>query len=125
MYSNRQGAFRGSGYRIRKGSFQLVCVVGRGESQQSALGVSKFFVGSLSKSPELVGQADRVVSGTKVYRMGWPGQGPGKLARFTAWNAALPAEQLNEFWEVSRPSEDLMASVVSDLDASKQAAGVP
>jgi len=104
MYSDRKGAFRGSGYRIVLGSFQLVCVVGKAQSQQSAIGVSKFFVGSVSESPKFVCQADRVVSGTKVYRMGWPGQGPGKLARFTAWNSALQAQQLKEFWKLSQPS---------------------
>merc|ERR1740139_1516567 len=98
MYSNRNGGFRGTGYNIVKGSFQLVCVVGVGDSDTSSVGVSKFFVGSAAGAPTLVGQADRVASGTQVHHVGHPGQGPGKLARMTAWNDALTPEQLQAFW---------------------------
>jgi len=98
MYSNRNGGFRGTGYNIVKGSFQLVCVVGVGDSDTSSVGVSKFFVGSAAGAPTLVGQADRVASGTQVHHVGHPGQGPGKLARMTAWNEALTPEQLQAFW---------------------------
>lgn len=120
MFSNRKGQFQGSGYHIELGSFQLVCVVGKGETSVSPLGESAFFVGSMSDAPRLVGSVERVVSGTKVFRIGWPGQGPGKLARFTKWNVALTMGQLNEFWSLSRPVvKDLMTTAVSDLSASQ------
>merc|ERR1719343_133944 len=121
MYSNRNGAWRGSGYHIVKGSFQLVCVVGSGESPTGSVGVSKFFVGSSSGSPELVGQADRVASGTKVYRLGWPGQGPGQLAHFAAWNYALSLDQLQKFWSLTKSlvtEKSASETSVLDLDAS-------
>lgn len=124
LYLNRGGAdggFRGSGYHIEKGSFQLVCSVATGESATSFVGVNKFFVGSEGSAPALVGQVDRVVSGCRAKYMGYPGQGPGKLAMFTAWNYALTLDQLNEYWSVSKAGVTelgIMQSTVTDLYAS-------
>lgn len=105
VFSNRKGGFRGSGYKIVKGSFQFVCAVGKGQHSHSAEGETQFYVGSASQAPVPVGNVcDRVVSGTHVNSIGWPGQGPGKVHRFTAFNYALTEDKLKEFWSKSKPA---------------------
>jgi len=95
MYSNRDGGFRGSGFHITTGSLQFVCAVGRGNSATSPRGTTTLYVAEAgSDGPTEVGTADRVVSGTSVYRIGWPGQGPGKVAMLKYWNKALSPQEL-------------------------------
>jgi len=105
MYSNVNGGWRKSGFHITADEWQFVCVVGEGESAVTKLGTSKFYVGDLKKPPVFVGQADRVVCGSTIYRIGWPRQGPGKLASFTAWNKALTLEQLQDVYSQPKKAE--------------------
>lgn len=89
MYSNRDGAFRGTGYHITPGAFVLLVVVGEGESATSPKGVSTFYVDG-----EMVGTADRVVCGTTSKQIGWNGQGPGNLHRIAVWDRALRLDEI-------------------------------
>merc|ERR1712164_38707 len=84
MYSNRNGAFRDSKYNIvpQDKFWEVVLVTGKGSSATSHTGVSTLYTldGSSGKMVKR-GTVDRVCSGTSYYRIGWPGQGPGKIAR--------------------------------------------
>ena len=40
------------------------------------------------------GTVDRVCTGTTYYRIGWPGQGPGKIARVLSWNKILGMNEI-------------------------------
>lgn len=87
MYSNRNGGFRDSGYNITRSVWQTWIIVGTGDSATSSTGTSRHYVNGVN-----VGTSDRVGSGTKTYRIGWTGQGPGKIAvagvlNNTAYNA--------------------------------------
>ena len=44
------------------------------------------------------GTVDRVCTGNTYYRIGWPGQGPGKIARVLSWNKVL---RMNEILSVA------------------------
>ena len=41
------------------------------------------------------GSANRVASGTVFKRIGWPGQGPGKVAAAYQWNRVLTEQEMN------------------------------
>ena len=46
------------------------------------MGKSRFFVGDATATPpKMVGEADRVGSGTRYFRLGWAGQGPGWVSQ--------------------------------------------
>lgn len=75
MYSNRNGAFRDSGYDIVRDVWQTWIIVGSGDTETSTTGVTDHYVNGV-----YVGSSDRVGCGTQTYRYGWPGQGPGKIA---------------------------------------------
>ena len=88
MYSNRNGGFRDSGYDITRDVWQTWIIVGTGNSATSDTGTSRHYVNGVD-----VGTSDRVGSGTNTYRVGWTGQGPGKIAvagilNNTAYNAS-------------------------------------
>lgn len=75
MYSNRNGAFRDSGYDITRDTWQTWILTGSGNSSTDSVGTTAHYVNG-----SFVGNSDRVGSGTSTYRVGWPGQGPGKIA---------------------------------------------
>jgi hypothetical protein len=75
MYSNRSGGFRDSGYDITANVWQTWIIVGTGTSSTSNTGTSRHYVNGVD-----VGTSDRVGCGTQTYRIGWSGQGPGKIA---------------------------------------------
>ena len=75
MYSNRNGGFRDSGYNITRSTWQTWILTGSGNSATDSVGTTAHYVNG-----SFVGNSDRVGSGTQTYRIGWPGQGPGKIA---------------------------------------------
>mmetsp|Transcript_3432 Transcript_3432/g.6083 ORF Transcript_3432/g.6083 Transcript_3432/m.6083 type:complete len:246 (+) Transcript_3432:247-984(+) len=98
MFSNRNGEFRDSRYDITNdmSTLQLVIVTGEGNSATSNTGTSTFYTGALgSGSVTRRGTSDRVVSGTTWYRLGWGGQGPGKVAAAYEWNRVLTIPEMN------------------------------
>jgi len=99
MFSNRRGAFRDSRYDITRdmSSWQLVVVPGAGSSPSSPVGTSTFYTAAENDaSVTRRGTADRVVSGTTWFRLGWPGQGPGKVAAAYEWGRVLSVAELNQ-----------------------------
>jgi hypothetical protein len=151
MYSNRNGAFRDSGYDVRAHAALLECmsavdckqcvdrvlvavvmvvcfgvhcraagltriashpqivpqdkywevvlVTGKASVSQpsptSHTGVSTLYTLD-PKTGKMVkrGTVDRVCTGTTYYRIGWPGQGPGKVARALSWNRVLTTNEI-------------------------------
>lgn len=75
MYSNRCSGFRDSGYDITRNQWQTWIVNGHSRGNTDCSGPSVHYVNG-----RIVGVSDRVGSGTNTYRLGWPGQGPGKIA---------------------------------------------
>lgn len=75
MFSNRNGAFRDSGYDIVPNVWQTWIIVGIGNTATDTVGLLRHYVNGA-----WVGNNDRVGCGTDLYRFGWPGQGPGKIA---------------------------------------------
>lgn len=105
MYSNREGHWQGSGFDISPGTWQFVCTVGESDLNPAWKGISKMFVGSLDSAPTFVGRELPYVSSmTKVNKIGWGGQGPGKLAHFSAYNAALTESSLVDLWKRTKPT---------------------
>ena len=70
-------------------------MTGQGSSANSHAGVSTLYTmdGSSGKMIKR-GTVDRVCSGTTYHRIGWPGQGPGKIARVLGWNRVLGADEI-------------------------------
>ena len=90
MYSNRNGGFRDSGYDITRDVWQTWILTGSGDSATSDTGTTAHYVNGT-----FVGNSDRVGCGTSTYRLGWPGQGPGKIAiAGTLNNVALSADEI-------------------------------
>jgi hypothetical protein len=88
MYSNRNGDFRDCGYDITI-EWQTLIITGDGTGPNSTTGTSTFYVNGVS-----VGTSDRVVCGTDLYRIGWPGQGPGKIAVAGSYNRLLTNSEI-------------------------------
>ena len=90
MYSNRNGAFRDSGYDITI-NWQTLILTGVGDNSTATTGTTTYYVNGIS-----VGTSDRVGSGTDLYRIGWEGQGPGKIAVAGSYNKLLSANEIQE-----------------------------
>ena len=75
--------------------WDVVLVTGKGNSATSHTGVSTLYTFN-DASGKMVrrGTVDRVCSGTTYYRIGWPGQGPGKIARVMSWNRVLNVNEI-------------------------------
>ena len=79
-------------------AWDIVLVTGRASSQPSPTshtGVSTLYTlnpvsGIITKR----GTVDRVCSGNTYFRLGWPGQGPGKIARAMSWNRVLTMNEI-------------------------------
>merc|ERR1712054_648336 len=69
------------------------------------------------------GSIDRVCSGKTYYRIGWPGQGPGKIARVVSWNRVLSIREIHELQTAL--VRDPLADSVFDLDAAQQKGKIP
>jgi len=88
MYSNRNGAFRDSGYDITI-EWQTLIVTGIGNSPTDTVGTTTYYVNGVN-----VGTSDRVGCGTDILRIGWPGQGPGKIAVAGSYDRLLTQEEI-------------------------------
>ena len=64
-------------------------------SPSSHTGVSTLYTLD-AKTGKMVkrGTVDRVCTGNTYYRIGWPGQGPGKIARAMSWNKVLGVDEI-------------------------------
>ena len=81
-----------SGYDIspQQDHWDVVVVTGAGESATSQLGVTTFYtLDAATGTMQARGTSDRVCSGKWYYRIGYPGQGPGKIARVMGWDRVL------------------------------------
>ena len=77
-------------------TWQLVIVTGSGDTATSSTGTSTFFTAAEGDSAvQQRGTASYVVSGTHFYRVGWPGQGPGKVAAVYEFNRILTETEMN------------------------------
>jgi len=97
MYSNRRHGFRDSGYDIvpQNKYWDVVMVTGKGSSGNSHTGVSTLYtMDPVSGKMVKRGTVDRVCSGNTYFRIGWPGQGPGKIARAMSWNRVLTMKEI-------------------------------
>jgi hypothetical protein len=79
--------------------WEIVLVTGKASSEQpsatSHTGVSTLYTmdpetGKMVKR----GTVDRVCTGNTYFRIGWPGQGPGKIARALSWNRVLGMDEI-------------------------------
>ena len=104
MYSNRNGGFRGTGYNITTGEWRFIVAVGNGTAgaAMDSIGTTTFYSGG-KEAPHVVGTANGVCSGMNTRAIGWPGQGPGKLAQLYSWNRMLSAMEIQELYDATRP----------------------
>ena len=72
-------------------------VTGKGNSATSHTGVSTLYTidGNTNKMTKR-GTVDRVCPGNSYYRIGWAGQGPGKIARVMGWNRVLNVDEIQQ-----------------------------
>ena len=89
MYSNRNGAFRDSGYDLIAGEWQSIVVTGEGDSPTATTGTTSIYVDGV-----LVGTCDRVGCGTNLTFMGLAGQGLGYWSIAGVYNKKLSPEQI-------------------------------
>ena len=110
MYSNRNGAFRDTGYDIIPEDWQTLIVVGTGDSSTATTGTQLFFVNGT-----YVGSTDRVISGTTTYRLGWPeNQAPGYFLAAGIFNTAISNTEVATF-------DGILQSRLSDGSTSNTA----
>ena len=106
VYSNVNGAFRGSGYNIDRTGWQLVVAVAQDTDCSANGGVggaTTFYVGTPTTAPARVGTSDRSPgSGRRTKWLGFPRQGPGKLAQSSVWDRALASADVSELWQQTR-----------------------
>ena len=79
--------------------WEVVVVTGKAStskaSPSSHTGVSTLYTLDASSGKMVKrGTVDRVCSGTTYFRIGWPGQGPGKVARALSWNRVLSMDEI-------------------------------
>ena len=75
--------------------WDVVMVTGKGSSGNSHTGVSTLYtMDPVSGKMVKRGTVDRVCSGNTYFRIGWPGQGPGKIARAVSWNRVLKMNEI-------------------------------
>ena len=75
--------------------WDVVVVTGKGSSGNSHTGVSTLYtLNPVSGIMTKRGTVDRVCSGNTYFRLGWPGQGPGKIARAMSWNRVLTMKEI-------------------------------
>ena len=78
--------------------WDVVLVTGKASSQPSPnshTGVSTLYtLDSTSGKMVKRGTVDRVCTGNTYFRLGWPGQGPGKIARSVSWDRVLTMNEI-------------------------------
>ena len=126
MYSNRRSGWRDTGYNInpQQNYWEVVVATGKGSSSTSNTGTTTIYTmdgttGTMTKR----GSVDRVCSGKTYYRIGWPGQGPGKIARVVSWNRVLAEAELQELQTALSPSP--VEGATFDLNAASQKGKAP
>jgi len=135
MYSNRKSGFRDSGYNIvpQNNFWEIVLVTGKGSSANTHAGVSTLYTLD-DNTGEMVkrGTSDRVCSGNTYYRIGWPGQGPGKIARALTWNRVLSDGEIQQVGTALSATtckdpckSRTMKTLTFDLNAAKQTSSTP
>ena len=90
MYSNRNGAFRDTGYDISI-AWQTIIVVGSGDSSTASTGTQSYYIDG-----QLVGTTDRVASGTNASSFGYSGQAPGYFIEFGFCNQAFSTSEIQD-----------------------------
>merc|ERR1740117_2258542 len=79
------------------------------------IGKSTFYVATHGmKSVKKIGTTNRVVTGTTIQRIGAPGESPGKVAMFKAWNKALDESEIETVFKntaVLLPASQVEAKV--------------
>lgn len=90
MYSNRNGAFRDTGYDISI-AWQTIIVVGSGDSSTASTGTQSYYING-----QFVGTTDRVASGTNSSSFGWSGQAPGYFTEFGFCNQAFSTSEIQD-----------------------------
>ena len=91
MYSNRNGAFRDSGYDLIAGDWQTIIATGEGDSPTSSTGTTSIYVNGV-----LVGTCDRVGCGTSLSRMGYTSQPLGHWSIAGIYNKTLTPGQITQ-----------------------------
>ena len=91
MYSNRNGAFRDSGYNLIAGEWQTVIATGVGDSPTSSTGTTTIYINGVQ-----VGTCDRVGCGTSLSRMGYTSQGLGYWSIAGIYNKTLTPGQITQ-----------------------------
>merc|ERR1712216_412569 len=140
MYSNRKSGFRDSGYNIvpQNNFWEIVLVTGKGSSANTHAGVSTLYTmdGDTGKMMRR-GTVDRVCSGNTYYRIGWDGQGPGKIARALSWGRVLNTDEIQQLAKTltgevcQEPCKRtafraaVMNSAIFDLNAAAQTSSTP
>ena len=78
--------------------WDIVLVTGKASSQPSPnshTGVSTLYTLDLNSGRMVKrGTVDRVCTGNTYFRLGWPGQGPGKITRAVSWNRVLTMNEI-------------------------------
>ena len=79
--------------------WEVVVVTGKAStskaSPSSHTGVSTLYTLDASSGKMVKrGTVDRVCTGSTYFRIGWPGQGPGKIARALSWDKILGMDEI-------------------------------
>ena len=103
--------------------WEIVLVTGKGSSATSHNGISTLYTlddvtGEMVKR----GTVDRVCSGNTYYRIGWDGQGPGKIARALSWNRVLNTDEIQH---VASALTGTIKAAIFDLNAAAQLSDIP
>merc|ERR1712164_117515 len=139
MYSNRKNGWRDSGYNIvpQQKYWEVVVVTGKAASSKASpnshTGLSTLYtLDEVTKKMVKRGTVDRVCTGTTYYRIGWPGQGPGKIARVMSWNKVLGVDEIqsvaNSMTSCKKTSPcqtKLITGANFDLNAAAQTSDIP
>ena len=79
--------------------WEVVVVTGKASSAQASpnshAGISTLYTMDLASGKMVKrGTVDRVCTGKTYFRIGWPGQGPGKIARALSWDRVLRMDEI-------------------------------
>lgn len=91
IYSNRNGAFRDSGYDLIAGDWQTIIVTGVGDSPTSSTGTTTIYINGVQ-----VGTCDRVGCGTSILYIGLISQPLGHWSIAGIYNKTLTPQQIRQ-----------------------------
>jgi hypothetical protein len=98
FYSNRRSGWRDAGTDIKRDTWEFVVTSARAWGNNHWGGKNEYYVGGIKVKPTLKGKVDRVCTGRWHYRIGWGGQGGGKLAFASMWDRRLTANEIETVW---------------------------